>query len=210
MVMNITNKSQFIHVKNLSKLDFNSSKKFLIKDLSFSVNEGDLCLLQGPNGSGKTTLLKIINNIYPYEKGEISIYHKISPILNNSMPFSEHLDMIANIKLMGSLMGFQKEIIYESIEKIISFSEIESQNSLMNFSTGMRSRLSFSILRYLNHPIIMLDEVMANIDHSFKNKILNTIDKFIFEENRAVLMVDHNNILENYDKNNLKIIKLFD
>lgn len=208
METNITNNNFLLKVNNLSKHKFGSNNEFLFENISFNIKEGELLLLRGANGSGKTTLLKIINKIYPHTNGEIILNSKMTSILNNTLPFSDYLDMRMNIFLMGSLLGFTNSQINSAIDKIVNLSEIKTKNTVMNFSTGMKARLSFSIIKYLSHDLIILDEVMANIDQSFKKTAIESINYLIFQKNKSIVMVDHNNFISVDDFPNLKYIKL--
>ena len=208
METNITNNTFLLKVKNLSKHKFGSNSEFLFEDISFDIKEGELLLLRGANGCGKTTLLKILNKIYPYTDGEITLNSKITSILNNTLPFSDFLDMRMNIFLMGSLLGFTNSQINSVIDKIVNLSEIKTKSTVMNFSTGMKARLSFSIIKYLSHNLIILDEVMANIDQSFKKTAIESINYLIYKKNKSIVMVDHNNFINVNDFPNLKYIKL--
>jgi len=208
METNITNNNFLLKVNNLSKHKFGSNNEFLFENISFNIKEGELLLLRGANGSGKTTLLKIINKIYPHTHGEIILNSKMTSILNNTLPFSDYLDMRMNIFLMGSLLGFTNSQINSAIDKIVNLSEIKTKNTVMNFSTGMKARLSFSIIKYLSHDLIILDEVMANIDQSFKKTAIESINYLIFQKNKSIVMVDHNDFISVDDFPNLKYIKL--
>lgn len=208
METNITNNTFLLKVKNLSKHKFGSNSEFLFEDISFDIKEGELLLLRGANGCGKTTLLKILNKIYPYTDGEITLNSKITSILNNTLPFSDFLDMRMNIFLMGSLLGFTNSQINSVIDKIVNLSEIKTKSTVMNFSTGMKARLSFSIIKYLSHNLIILDEVMANIDQSFKKTAIESINYLIYKKNKSIVMVDHNNFINVNDFPKLKHIKL--
>lgn len=208
METNITNNTFLLKVKNLSKHKFGSNSEFLFEDISFDIREGELLLLRGTNGCGKTTLLKILNKIYPYTDGKITLNSKMTSILNNTLPFSDFLDMRMNIFLMGSLLGFTNSQINSVIDNIVNLSGIKTKSTVMNFSTGMKARLSFSIIKYLSHNLIILDEVMANIDQSFKKTAIESINYLIYKKNKSIVMVDHNNFINVNDFPNLKYIKL--
>lgn len=172
---------------NLSKEKVDSLKEYAIKvlkrelmynefwalrDISFTVNRGDRLGILGLNGAGKSTLLKIIAGVYKPTEGTITRKGKIAPLLELGAGFDYQYTGAENIYLYGSVLGFSKNYIKERFDEIVSFSELKDfiDVPLKNYSSGMRTRLGFSIATIADPDILILDEVLSVGDAKFRKK----------------------------------------
>ena len=177
--------------KTLKKL---STNFYALKDVSFSVQKGEIVGLIGKNGSGKSTLLKILSRIYLPTKGRISIKGKVASLLEVGTGFHPELTGRENIYLNGSLLGLKKYEINNSLNKIIEFSEIGEfiDVPVKKYSSGMYVRLAFSVSVFLSSEIIIIDEVLAVGDLEFQKKCINFILNNTKQSGRTMFVVSHN------------------
>ncbi len=203
--------SKAISVKNLSisyrSLKSVSSKRAIfsfgknklevfeaVKDVSFDIEEGQVVGLVGRNGSGKSTLLRSIAGIFSADKGEIELYGKSVSLLSIGVGFRTNLSGRENIFLSGLLMGFKKSEIEEKLDAIIEFSELGKfiDKPVKTYSSGMYSKLAFSITAVMETDIMLIDEVLSVGDEKFKKKSYDKIRELISDKTRTVIIVSHN------------------
>lgn len=192
---------------NMSKEKIDSLKEYAIKlfkkqlmyneftalqDISFNVAKGEVVGLVGLNGSGKSTLLKIIAGVMKPTKGKVSVNGSVAPLIEVGAGFNANLSGRENIFLNGYLLGFSKEYITSHIDEIIEFSEIGEfiDVPLKNYSSGMKSRLGFSIATTVRPQILIVDEVLAVGDFKFQEKCQKRIADMM-ANNTTVLFVSH-------------------
>ncbi len=199
-----------IEVKNLSvsykSLKAYSIKKMLlrgksnrndsfqaVKDVSFSVPKGEIWGIIGRNGSGKSTMLKAIGGIFSPDKGTIDLKGHSVSLLAIGVGFKVNLTGRENIMLVGLLLGFTEKEIKEKTESIIEFSELGDfiDKPVRTYSSGMHSKLAFSITAILETDIMLVDEVLSVGDEHFKKKSMKKMRELIGDENRTVLIVSH-------------------
>jgi lipopolysaccharide transport system ATP-binding protein len=162
-----------------------------VKDVSFQLNRGECLGLIGKNGSGKSTLLKIINNIIEPTRGSVKSYGKIGAIISLGAGFNPILSGRENIYINGAILGMSRSEIKAKISEIIEFAELEDfiDSPVQSYSSGMYMRLGFSIAASLRPDILILDEVLAVGDISFRYKCYKKIDSL--KENTAIIFVSH-------------------
>ena len=133
----------------------------VLRDISFTVEEGDFFGIVGRNGSGKSTLLKLISQIYEPDSGRISVEGKLVPFIELGVGFNPELTGRENIYLNGALLGFSHQEVSVMYEDIVEFAELEEfmDQKLKNYSSGMQVRLAFSIAIRSEGSILILDEV---------------------------------------------------
>ncbi len=143
-----------------------------VDDVSFKIEPGDFLSIIGRNGSGKTTLLKAISGVLPPSKGTIEVNGNISALLALAAGFDENMTVSENIYLRGALLGYTEEFMNEMYSQIIDFSELQEfeHYRLRQLSSGMKSRLAFSIASLINPDVLILDEVLAVGDGAFRAK----------------------------------------
>ena len=164
-----------------------------IKGVSFEIPKGQILGICGKNGSGKSTLLRAISGIFSPDKGSINLHgHSIS-LLSIGVGFQKQLTGYENIYLSGMLLGYTKEQIDEKVDAIIDFSELGDfiYKPVRSYSSGMYSKLAFSITAILETDIILIDEVLSVGDIHFKEKSYNKMKELISDDNRTVVIVSH-------------------
>lgn len=142
------------------------------KDISFSLEKGDMLGIIGTNGAGKSTLLKAISGILEPTEGTVVRNGTIAALLELGSGFDDELTVSENIFLRGAMLGFTKEFVHEMYDKILDFSELREfeDKPFKQLSSGMKARLAFSIACLAKPDILILDEVLAVGDGAFKKK----------------------------------------
>lgn len=164
-----------------------------LKNVSFSVERGEVVGIIGRNGVGKTTLLKILSRITPPTEGNAVIRGRVSSLLEIGTAFHPELNGRENIYLNGAILGMRKKEIDLKFDEIVEFAEIEKflDTPLKKYSSGMGVRLAFAIAAHLEPDVLLVDEVLAVGDYEFQKKCLKKMDK-VSHEGRTVLFVSHN------------------
>ncbi|MBR2953099.1 MAG: ABC transporter ATP-binding protein [Clostridia bacterium] len=164
-----------------------------VKGVSFEVPKGQILGIVGKNGSGKSTLLRAIAGIFSPDEGEIDLHGNSISLLSIGVGFQNSLTGRENIYLSGMLLGFSREKIEEKIEEIIEFSELGKfiDRPVKSYSSGMYSKLAFSITAILETDIMLIDEVLSVGDAKFKKKSYAKMKELISNEDRTVLIVSH-------------------
>ncbi len=193
---NLTKTFKINQAKGLKKLfiDKQNENSFKALDgISFTVSKGEALGIIGLNGSGKTTLLRIISGLIKPDSGTITTNGNLSPLLQLGAGFHPELDARNNVLMNGLLIGLSKSEIENKIDSIIEWAELErfSRMKLLHFSTGMRTRLGFSIAMQIDSDILIIDEVLSVGDRIFREK---SYDAFLsFRKNKkTIIHVTHN------------------
>ena len=153
----------------------------------------------GPNGSGKSTLLRVIAGIYAPDDGSVEVEGRITLLAGIGTGFNRDLTGRENIKLSGSIFGFDSKSISDMEEEIIDFSGIREfiDDPIRTYSAGMRARLGFAIISNLEPDILLLDEVMSVGDHEFRKKSRAKIDELVQGDATVVIVSHSKSILKN-------------
>ena len=164
-----------------------------IKDLSFSVNRGEVVGVIGLNGSGKTTLLRAIAGVFNPDSGHIELYGNRASLMALGVGFDPELPGRDNILLSGMMLGFSREEIRERLNDIIGFSELEDfiDYPVRTYSSGMYSRLAFAVTCYLKTDVMLVDEVMSVGDAHFREKSGERMQQLIADKAHSVVLVSH-------------------
>jgi len=143
-----------------------------VKDVSFELEEGELLGIIGANGAGKSTLLKVISGIMRPTEGKMQVDGSIASLLELGTGFDGDLTVKENTFLRGAMLGYTREFMNETYHDIISFAELEEFEDRLfsHLSSGMKSRLAFSIACLVNPDILILDEVLSVGDGAFRKK----------------------------------------
>lgn len=171
----------------------NKDKIEAVKGVSFTLYKGNILGIVGRNGSGKSTMLKSIAGIFSPDSGTVDLHgHSIS-LMSLGVGFNKELTGRSNIALSGMLLGFSKEEIEAKTQEIIEFSELGRfiDMPVKTYSSGMYSKLAFSITAILETDIMLVDEVLSVGDAKFKKKSLKKMKELINDENRTVVIVSH-------------------
>lgn len=142
------------------------------KDINFALEEGDMLGIIGTNGAGKSTLLKAVSGVMEPTEGYISHKGTIASLLELGGGFDQNLSVRENTFLRGAFLGYTRDFMNKKYDEIIAFAELnEFQNYLFSeLSSGMKSRLAFSIASLIQPDILILDEVLSVGDGAFKKK----------------------------------------
>ncbi len=142
------------------------------KDITFSLEKGDMLGIIGSNGAGKSTLLKAVSGIMVPSKGHIKVNGSIAALLELGSGFDKDLTVKENTYLRGAMLGYTRQFMDEKYKEIISFAELEKfqDRPFKQLSSGMKSRLAFSIACLVNPDILILDEVLSVGDGAFRKK----------------------------------------
>lgn len=143
-----------------------------VDDVSFQLEKGDFLGIMGTNGSGKTTLLKAVSGVMKPARGTIETSGQISALLALGTGFDDDLTVKENIYLRGALLGYTESFMNEKYSEIMEFSELQEFENypLRQLSSGMKSRMAFSIASLIEPDILILDEVLAVGDGAFRKK----------------------------------------
>ncbi len=164
-----------------------------VKGVSFEVPKGQILGIVGKNGSGKSTLLKAIAGIFSPDEGNIDLHGHSVSLLSIGVGFQPKLSGRENIFLSGLLLGFSREQINEKLDEIIEFSELGDfiDRPVKTYSSGMYSKLAFSITAILETEIMLIDEVLSVGDAKFKKKSYEKMKSLITNADRTVVIVSH-------------------
>jgi ABC-2 type transport system ATP-binding protein len=164
-----------------------------LRHVSFHIRQGEAVGLVGRNGSGKSTLLRIIAGVLFPDEGDVHVTGGVGAMLELSAGFNPELSGRDNVYLLGSLHGFSREQIDAKYRRIVRWAELEGfmNTPLRHYSSGMKSRLGFSVVTRLEEPILLVDEVMAVGDRQFRRKSYRVMERLL-TQGRTVVMVSHN------------------
>ena len=142
------------------------------KDITFSLEQGDMLGIIGTNGAGKSTLLKVISGIMEPTKGFVKRNGSVAALLELSSGFDGDLTVKENAYLRGAMLGYTRKFMDETYDRIIDFAELREfqDRPFKQLSSGMKSRLAFSIASLVKPDILILDEVLSVGDGAFKAK----------------------------------------
>lgn len=162
------------------------------KDISFSIYPADMLGIIGTNGAGKSTLLKAISGIMRPTKGYVDCRGKISALLELASGFDGDLTVKENTYLRGALLGYTRKFMDETYNDIIEFAELQDcqDKAFKHLSSGMKSRLAFSIASLVNPDILILDEVLSVGDGAFRKKSEAKM-RSIIEGGATTILVSH-------------------
>jgi len=142
------------------------------RDITFSLEKGDMLGIIGTNGAGKSTLLKAVSGIMVPSKGHIKVRGSIAALLELASGFDKDLTVKENAYLRGAMLGYTRSFMDEKYKEIIAFSELENfqDRPFKQLSSGMKSRLAFSIACLVHPDVLILDEVLSVGDGAFRKK----------------------------------------
>ena len=176
------------------KKDYRLKEKKALIDINLNIKKGERVALLGRNGSGKSTLLKIISNITAPTSGYLKINGKVMSLLEVGLGFHPELTCKDNIILNGLILGVNKKKIYKSINSIIDFADLTeyADTPLKRYSSGMIAKLGITIGIYLRSDILIVDEIFATADTTFRKKCIKKILEFNKYFGRVIILVSHN------------------
>ncbi|MBT8492729.1 MAG: ABC transporter ATP-binding protein [Deltaproteobacteria bacterium] len=165
----------------------------VLKSVSFDLERGKTLALVGANGAGKSTCLKIISKITRPTRGEVLVRGRVAPLIQLGAGFHRELSGHENIYLNGAILGLSRTEIDERYHDIVSFAELEDSMTmpLKHYSSGMQVRLGFSVAVHVGADILLIDEVLAVGDASFRAKAAAKLDSVLATGNVSAIMVSH-------------------
>jgi len=163
-----------------------------LKDVSLTVQKGEIVGIIGHNGAGKSTMLKLISRVLQPTSGRVWVRGKVAPLLELGAGFHPELTGRENIYLNGAILGLTRNEIDEKVPGIIEFSELHEfiDAPIRTYSSGMMARLGFAVATDTNPDILILDEIMSVGDESFQRKSEARIRSF-FEKGITIILVSH-------------------
>lgn len=166
-----------------------------VDGLSFAVRKGEIMGIVGKNGSGKSTLLRALAGLFTPDNGIIELFGNSISLLAIGAGFQTKLTGRENIMLSGMLLGYTEEQVRERMDEIIEFSELAEfiDMPVRTYSSGMHSKLAFSISAVMETDIMLIDEVLSVGDVNFRKKSFNKMKELISQGDRTVIIVSHNN-----------------
>jgi ABC-2 type transport system ATP-binding protein len=186
-------------IKNIGIKDFFIKKakgnydiqKFLsIDDVSFSLEKGELLGIIGTNGAGKSTLLRLLSGIMSPSSGSVIVRGSVAALLELGTGFDGDLSVKENIFLRGAMLGYTKSHLTEIFNEIIEFAELTEfvDREFKKLSSGMKSRLAFSVSSFVDPDVLILDEVLSVGDGVFKKKSEQKMKDLIYGGATTVLV----------------------
>lgn len=163
-----------------------------LKGISFKIKHGKTVGIIGENGAGKSTLLRVLARVYAPDQGTVKIHTDSISLLSLAAGFKSELSGRENIYINGLLLGLTKDHIDNHLDDIIEFSELGEfiDNPVRTYSSGMRSKLAFSIACHVDPQLLLIDEVFSVGDARFRKKSSARIKEMI-NADRTVVMVSH-------------------
>ena len=163
-----------------------------LKDISFTINRGEVYGVVGSNGSGKSTLLKLVAGVLEPSNGTVTVNGTIAPIIELGAGFDFELTARENVYLNGALLGYSKKFMDEKYESIIDFAEIRDFQDMpiKNYSSGMVARIAFAIATVTTPDILVVDEALSVGDFRFQEKCENRIKELV-SHGTTLLFVSH-------------------
>ncbi len=162
-----------------------------IKDINFELRRGECLGLIGHNGAGKSTLLKILNGLIKPDAGKVTIKGRVGALIELGAGFNPILSGRENIYNNGAILGFSRKEINQKLDEIIDFAEIREfiDMPVQNYSSGMKVRLGFAIAAQMEPDVLIIDEVLAVGDVSFRAKCYERISELM--KNCCIILVSH-------------------
>lgn len=179
--------------KNDGNTKSSETKRFYaLKNISFEIPQGEVVGILGTNGSGKSTLSLILAGISEIDEGVMHINGEQSLVAINT-GLNKQLTGLENINVKGALLGLSKKQIQEIIDGVIEFAELGDflYQPVKKYSSGMKSRLGFSISLALDPDIFIVDEALSVGDKGFAQKCLKRMMKLRDEKNKTILFISH-------------------
>lgn len=196
-------KNLYISYRNLQKFSIKQSLLHMkkvqvdvfqaVKDVSFKVEKGEILGIIGKNGSGKSTMLKALAGIFSADSGSIDLKNHSVSLLSIGVGFEREMSGRENIILSGMLLGFSEAFIRSRMDEIIEFAGLGKfiDMPVRTYSSGMYSKLAFSITAVLETDIMLIDEVLSVGDEKFKKKSYEKMKSLISNRERTVVIVSH-------------------
>lgn len=185
-------KQAFVDLFTKKKKKKKNDDFWALKNVSFTVDKGEVVGLIGSNGAGKSTLLKVVSGVMKPTSGKVTVQGVISPMIELGAGFDGNLTARENIYLNGAILGYSKKFLDSKFDEIVEFSELKDflDVPVKNFSSGMTAKLAFSIATVVNPEILIVDEILSVGDLKFQEKSKKKMMEMI-KGGTTVLYVSH-------------------
>ncbi len=163
-----------------------------VDNVSFTMEQGDMLGIIGANGAGKSTLLKVITQIMVPSTGSVKVKGRIAALLELASGFDGELNLKENAYLRGAMLGYTRQFMDKKYPEILEFSGLKEfeQRPFKQLSSGMKSRIAFSIASMVEPEILILDEVLSVGDGAFREKSEQKMREII-ANGKATILVSH-------------------
>lgn len=163
-----------------------------LREVSFSVREGEAIGVVGRNGQGKSTLLKLVAGVLLPDEGRVTVHGGVAPLIELTGGFAGDLTVRDNIHLTAGMHGLTRREIAERFDSIVSFAEAADvlDTPFKHLSSGMKVRVAFAVVSQLDEPVLLVDEVLAVGDKAFRQKCYTRIDALL-AEGKTLFLVSH-------------------
>ncbi len=164
-----------------------------LRNVSFSVQQGEAIGVVGRNGQGKSTLLKLVTGVVLSDEGTVHVTEGVAPLIEITGGFVDDLSVRDNVFLTAGLHGMTRKQVESRFDDIIDFAEIADfiDTPYKHLSSGMKVRIAFAVISRLEEPIILVDEVLAVGDKAFREKCYRRIEELL-AGGRTLFFVSHN------------------
>lgn len=163
-----------------------------LRNVSFSVEQGEAIGVVGLNGQGKSTLLRLVAGVLMPDEGSVDVHGGVAPLIEITGGFEGNLTVKENISVVAGLHGMRRDEIARRFDDIIDFAELDDfvNTPFKHLSSGMKARLAFSVVSQLDEPTLLVDEVLAVGDKVFRQKCFTRIEEML-GEGRTLFLVSH-------------------
>lgn len=163
-----------------------------LRDITFTVQEGQTCGIIGRNGSGKSTLLRLMAGIYRVDAGRIRVHGRVAGLLELGAGFHPEFSGRENIFINGIVLGLSKREVRRRYDDIVKFAEFEAfiNEPVRTYSTGMYTRLGFAVAIHTDPDVLLIDEVLSVGDETFQRKCADKLEEFR-RKGRTLVFVSH-------------------
>ncbi len=163
-----------------------------LRDVSFTIERGQVVGVIGRNGAGKSTLLKILTRVTPPSEGEAEVFGRVGSLLEVGTGFHPELTGRENIYVNGAILGMKMIEIERKFDAIVEFAEVEKfiDTPVKHYSSGLYMRLAFAVAVHLEPEILLVDEVLAVGDIEFQRRCIGKMEK-VAGDGKTVILVSH-------------------
>lgn len=165
---------------------------YALRNVSFTIDRGEVVGIVGRNGSGKSTILKLIAGVMSPSEGEVRVLGRVSPLIELGAGFHPDLTGRENIQMNASILGMKAKEIEARFDEIVDFAELHEfvDTPVKRYSSGMYMRLGFSVAVHANPEILLIDEVLSVGDAYFQEKCLTRMEEFK-KQGVTIVVVSH-------------------
>lgn len=163
-------------------------KVHALRNVSFTINQGESIGIIGRNGAGKSTLLKLIAGVSSPTTGKVNVTGRVAPLIELGAGFHPELTGRENVFLNGVILGLKEEFIKSKFNDIVDFAEIHEfmDVPVKYYSSGMYMRLAFAVSVFVDPDILLIDEILSVGDVAFQKKCMNKMEEF---KNRGITII---------------------